>query len=153
MSDTRQIALQKELKQLQAINTAISSLTSTIQLTKTNIAKTNETTRNSDKLLDKWIKILSQTHFTQEIILKTHWTGSSGISDEELDKKIEEEKELLKNLEELENENQLLEEKIKEKESKENQDFQRKQELLSRRERELGLRGIPRSVAGRDRRR
>ncbi|CAK7891475.1 hypothetical protein CAAN1_01S05314 [[Candida] anglica] len=138
----RQLALEKELAQLTDINNTVATLISTIQTTKSNISKTNNTTQNTDKLLDKWIKILSQTHFTQEIISKTHWSGTSGVSDEELEIKIEEERELVKNLQELENENQELEEKIRRKEEQESLDLQRKREISNKRHRELGLRNV-----------
>lgn len=155
MSEARQLALEKELKQLELINSTVSSLLSTIQTTKVNIQKTNQTTENTDKLLDKWIKILSQTHFTQNIILKPHWTGISGTSDEELNKKIAEENQLIKDLEELENENQRLEERLISKESQEQQDAQRRRDLLGKRQRELGLRnlGNRNKMTTRDRRR
>ena len=138
----RHEALQNELRQLKAINGAVSDVLTTIQTSSTNVQKLNKTTESSHKLLDKWIKILSQTHFTQEIILKTHWTGSSGVSDEDLEKKIQQERDLLKQLEELENENQKLEEKLMQRQAQEVLDALRRRNLYQKRQSELGLRSL-----------
>ncbi|KAL7662907.1 DASH complex subunit DUO1 [[Candida] zeylanoides] len=148
----RQLALEKELKQLTAINKTVATLIATIQVTSADISKTNQTTHHTDKLLDKWIKILSQTHFTQRIISKPHWTGTSGISDEELESKIQEERTLLNSLEEMEAENEQLEQRIKSKELHEAQELQRKRENVNKRHRDLGL-GNRAKLTTRDRRR
>lgn len=142
-SSKRQIALEKELQQLTAINQTVVTMIETIRSTQTNIMKTQESTGNTDKLLNQWIRILSQTNFTNEILQNPHWNGSTEIDDEEIELKLNEEQELTNDLNELINENNELSKNIDIKEQKEKMDEQRRRELLNRRHKELGLRSVP----------
>ncbi|CUM52786.1 uncharacterized protein AC631_03037 [Debaryomyces fabryi] len=142
-SSKRQIALEKELQQLTAINTSVATMIEAIRSTQTNIMKTQESTENTDKLLNQWIRILSQTNFTNEILQNPHWNGSTEIDDEEIEIKLNEEQELINDLNELINENSELSKTIEQKEQKEKLDENRRRELISRRHKELGLRSVP----------
>lgn len=142
-SSKRQIALEKELQQLTAINASVATMIEAIRSTQTNIMKTQESTENTDKLLNQWIRILSQTNFTNEILQNPHWNGSTEIDDEEIELKLTEEQELINDLNELINENSELSKTIEQKEQKEKLDENRRRELISRRHKELGLRSFP----------
>lgn len=142
-SSKRQIALEKELQQLTAINESVATMIETIRSTQTNIMKTQESTENTDKLLNQWIRILSQTNFTNEILQNPHWNGSTEIDDSEIEIKLNEEQELINDLNELINENSELSKRIELKEQKAKLDENRRREVINRRHKELGLRSVP----------
>lgn len=140
-SAKRQLALEKELAQLVKVNAAVDSMISTIQQSQINIQKTKESTDHTGKLLEDWIRILSQTSFTNEILNNPKWNGKYGNEEEEemdLETKLDQEQALITELKNLENENSHLLKKINAKEQHEAQDS-RTRELDSRRQRDLGL--------------
>ena len=143
-SPKRQIALENELKQLNHINMIISDLIGSIKITKNNITRTNEATENTDKLVNQWIRILSQSQYTSETLQNPHWNGASEFDEEEIELKSAEEQELTVELNELLDENTVLSQKLRDKESKEKQEQQRLQAIAAKRHQELGLRNVPR---------
>lgn len=143
-SSQRQLALEKELKQLKSINETVAIMIDTIKSTQTNILKTQESTGNTEKLLNQWIRILSQTNFTNDILQNPRWNGSGDIDDDEIEMKLLEEQELANELDELINENSELSKKIDLKEQMERVDEQRRRELANKRHKELGIRAAPR---------
>lgn len=143
-SSKRQLALEKELQQLTKINETVSTMIQAIRSTQTNIMKTQDSTENTDKLLNQWIRILSQTNFTNEILQNPHWNGLTEIEDGEIELKLVEEQQLMNELNGLDNENGELSKQMDIKEQKEKLDDKRRRELMSKRHKELGLRSVPR---------
>lgn len=75
MSSKHQLALEKELLQLTAINSTVESVISTVRITQKNILKAKVATDHSGKLLEEWIKILSQADFTNRVFSDPDWNG------------------------------------------------------------------------------
>ncbi|ODV78996.1 uncharacterized protein CANTADRAFT_21778 [Suhomyces tanzawaensis NRRL Y-17324] len=133
-SNIHTTALERELAQLERINSTISRLISTIRTTHTNIDSMNESSNNTHILLDQWIRILSQTNFTHEII-NDGWNGETA----DVEGLAELEKSLLEELASLEDENGALRRKIDEKEKERQETESKQEEIATRRRRELGL--------------
>lgn len=146
-SAKRQLALEKELEQLVKVNSAVDSMISTIQQSQVNIHKTKQSTDHTGKLLEDWIRILSQTSFTNEILNNPKWNGKFGQDEEEeeldLEAKLDQEQALINELNNLENENSQLLRKLEAKEQQDALDV-RTRELAGKRQRELGLGRRPR---------
>lgn len=68
-------ALEKELEQLDAINESIESLIDSMQLTSGNLETILTTSTSTNALLDLWIKILSQTSYTANLLSDKNWKG------------------------------------------------------------------------------
>ena len=68
-------ALEKELEQLDAINESIESLIDSMQLTSGNLETILTTSTSTNALLDLWIKILSQTSYTENLLSDKNWKG------------------------------------------------------------------------------
>lgn len=68
-------ALEKELEQLDAINESIESLIDSMQLTSGNLETILTTSTSTNALLDLWIKILSQTSYTSNLLSDKNWKG------------------------------------------------------------------------------
>lgn len=138
-SDT-QLALEKELEQVKRINQVVGRLINTIQVTGTNIQKTNEASQNTSILLNQWIRILSQTNFTNEIINNEVWNGKNiDITEDEIEEKLQAESKLEEELRALNKENETLNRKIEIKESEKKQAESKRNELINKRRNELGL--------------
>lgn len=147
------LALEKEFEQLVKINSLVNSVIKTMEIISTDIDKINESSRNSQTLLDQWIKILSQTNFTNKIIDDLNWNGI--YSNKILEKNAEEEEENTHEIREdkllfhEQNLNQLIDtielENINIKKDIENIEMEEKnrqnksKELLEKRRRDLGL--------------
>lgn len=144
VSSTRQLALERELEQLININSVVGSLIDTIRVTQRNIVRTNEATQSTDKLLDQWIRILSQAKFTREVLQNVNWDGSPESEDDNVDLKLQEEQSLLNELNQLTQENKLLSDKLLEKHENERMEEQKRKDILNKRHRELGLRSVSR---------
>ncbi|ABN68000.1 predicted protein [Scheffersomyces stipitis CBS 6054] len=147
---TRQVALERELAQLIRINSTVANLIETIKYTHSNIAKINESGNSTHTLLDQWVRILSQTNFTHDIINDRTWNGKEDQELEEEDDDLAQkeilEQQLLNQLSKLEAENSELSTKIETKEQEHEQARQRRNDILVQRKRELGLY----TVSGRD---
>lgn len=107
----RDLALERELDQLTHANNTIARLINSIQTTLNNVQRMNSSANNTDALLDQWVRILSQTQFTSQIINDQRWDGSKEEKEEVVD-----EVKLVKELEDVEKENKELEDKIEESE-------------------------------------
>ncbi|KAK6459377.1 DASH complex subunit Duo1-domain-containing protein [Scheffersomyces xylosifermentans] len=155
-SPNRQIALERELTQLTRINSTIANLIETVKFTNSNIAKINESGNNTHTLLDQWIRILSQTNFTHDIINDPNWNGVEDQQDDdtverELAQKSALEQQLLNDLSKLESENSDLAKRIENRENEKELINQRKNEMLNRRKRELGLYNVNSKDSGKRR--
>lgn len=140
---SRQAALERELEQLVKINSTVSNLISTIRLTRSNISRMNNSNNNTHDLLDQWIRILSQTNFTHEMINDSSWNGVESNKMAEVDETDDSEERLEQELERIQSENKLLQLKIDQKTAEREARESRANELLNRRRKELGL--MPRS--------
>ena len=112
----RHAALEKELTQLETVNAAVADLISTLRTTRQNIAITHEATDDTQKLLNKWVQILSQTNFTRDILTNPHWQ----IEEEEgyIESRLQQEKELIETLASLRQDNEELTRKLEAREAK-----------------------------------
>lgn len=140
---SRQAALERELEQLVKINSTVSNLISTIRLTRSNISRMNNSNNNTHDLLDQWIRILSQTNFTHEMINDSSWNGVESNKMAEVDETDDSEERLEQELERIQSENKLLQLKIDQKTAEREARESRANEVLNRRRKELGL--MPRS--------
>lgn len=68
-------ALERELDQLNRINDVIDNVIISMEASSSNIDIVLSTTESSNKLLDLWIKILSQTSYTNSILSDKNWKG------------------------------------------------------------------------------
>ncbi|ODQ79047.1 hypothetical protein BABINDRAFT_28300, partial [Babjeviella inositovora NRRL Y-12698] len=73
---SKQLALERELEQLTAVNSTMSSVLESIGSTKSNLTTLLQATNQTNSLLELWIKILNQANFNQELINDTTWQGS-----------------------------------------------------------------------------
>lgn len=149
----RQLALEKELAQLTNVNSTIDSLLESIQKSQININKTKQSTDHTSKLLEDWIRILSQTEFTNQILNNPKWDGKfskmkeNNENDEnddydeeiEITNKFNQEQKLINELNNLENENNQLLDEIELKEEQDRLSQAKLNELQNKRKRELGL--------------
>ncbi|KAK6463617.1 DASH complex subunit Duo1-domain-containing protein [Scheffersomyces coipomensis] len=155
-STSRQLALERELAQLNRINSTIANLIQTIKFTNNNINKLNDASESTHTLLDQWIRILSQTNFTHDVINDKVWKGvtpkgdTEGIDgedddgdddeeDDDFDDKLQLEQELLKQLQSFDAENDKLEQRIESKDYERSNQLNRDTDLNNKRRRELGL--------------
>lgn len=68
-------ALEHELDQLEQVNSIIDNVIQSMDATSSHIDIMNSTTESTNKLLDLWIKILSQTSYTTELLNEKNWKG------------------------------------------------------------------------------
>lgn len=105
----RQRLLKRELAQLTEINGVMDHLIDSIKTTQVNVHKSEVATDHTASLLEKWIRILSQTSFTSEVLRNPKWDGNpEEINDDELDAKLNQEQALLDELARLDAENAAL---------------------------------------------
>lgn len=103
----------------------------------------NNSNNNTHDLLDQWIRILSQTNFTHEMINDSSWNGVESNKMAEVDETDDSEERLEQELERIQSENKLLQLKIDQKTAEREARESRANEVLNRRRKELGL--MPRS--------
>lgn len=111
---SRQEALDKELQQLKQINHIVGDIITSVRTTHENLGTTNESMENTNKLVDQWIRILSQADYTKEMLLNLDWQGDDDIN-QKIDDKLEKEKELQQVIDNLVRENTQLTNKLAEK--------------------------------------
>ncbi|CAH6721732.1 hypothetical protein CLIB1444_07S01178 [[Candida] jaroonii] len=104
---SRQIALEKELEQIKQINQVVGKVVSTVKKAHTDIIKSNESIENTNKLVNKWIDILSQSDYTKHRIQNYYQ------DDDVVQEKLQKEQEMMKELERLKKENEELTRKLK----------------------------------------
>ncbi|ANZ75339.1 BA75_01883T0 [Komagataella pastoris] len=73
----RNIALEKELSQLNRINDTLDSVLESIIVTNANIERIITSSEQSNKLIETWAKILSQNKHTFELLEDDSWQGAS----------------------------------------------------------------------------
>lgn len=151
-SNNRQLALERELSQLSKINDTVSNLIDAIKTTSSNIQQTNRATQNTKTLLNQWIRILSQANFTNEIINDDNWNGKNiSVTEDEIEYKLNLEKQLDETYRKLIMENEELSRKIESKENEKTRTEIRGREMSARRMNELGLSHVRGSRRGRAR--
>lgn len=101
----RATALEQELEQLDIINASIDGVIGSIESTSVNLDAILNTSESTNTVLDLWIKILSQTSYTSNLLSDKSWNG--------LTKSEEEYQQQLKRFEEL-NRRYALEKQSKE---------------------------------------
>lgn len=74
-STNRTKALEHELDQLEQINSTIDNVIQSMDATASHVDVVLSTTGSTNKLLDLWIKILSQTSYTTELLNEKNWKG------------------------------------------------------------------------------
>ncbi|CUM67219.1 uncharacterized protein PRCAT00004912001 [Priceomyces carsonii] len=149
-SNNRQLALERELSQLSKINDTVSNLIDAIKTTSSNIQQTNRATQNTKTLLNQWIRILSQANFTNEIINDDNWNGKNiSVTEDEIEYKLNLEKQLDETYRKLIMENEELSRKIESKENEKTRTEIRGREMSARRMNELGLSHVRGSRRGR----
>lgn len=110
---SRQAALEKELRQLEAVNATTSDLIQTLRTTRQNIRAAHDATDDTQQLLNKWIRILSQTNFTRDILTNPRWQIDD--DDKYVESRLEEERQLAETLALLRLENEELTRKLETK--------------------------------------
>lgn len=144
-STGRQFALERELAQLTRINSTVANLIQTIKFTNTSVDKMNDSSNNTHILLDQWIRILSQTNYTNSIIENRNWHGIESNkevedeSDDGYELRLRYERDLLEQLREVEDDNAKLRDRIEKRDEERNKIERRSKEIGDRRRRELGL--------------
>lgn len=103
---SRAQALQKELTQLETVNRAVGELISTLRNTRQNIAATENATEDTQLLLEKWVRILSQAHFTKDILSNPNWQAEH--DENHVASRLQQELELAATLAALQRENEQL---------------------------------------------
>lgn len=75
-------ALEHELDQLEQINSTIDNVIESMDATSSHLDTINTTSQSTNKLLDLWIKILSQTSYTTKLLSDKNWKGVSHHDEE-----------------------------------------------------------------------
>lgn len=145
-STGRQFALERELAQLTRINSTVANLIQTIKFTNTSVDKMNDSSNNTHILLDQWIRILSQTNYTNSIIDNRNWHGiesNKEVEDENnedgYELRLRYERDLLEQLKDVEGDNAKLRDRIEKRDDERTKIEKRSKEIGDRRRRELGL--------------
>lgn len=73
----RDVALKRELHQLRMITTSIDKVYTSVKSTNENVSRIISSSYNSNKLVDVWIKILSQNRYTSDLLSDESWEGQS----------------------------------------------------------------------------
>ena len=74
---SRDEQLTHELESLQRLNGTLGSVSNALAMAQNNMESLYETVESSDRLLDLWIKTLSQTEHTQRLLLNGRWHGAT----------------------------------------------------------------------------
>ena len=145
-STGRQFALERELAQLTRINSTVANLIQTIKFTNTSVDKMNDSSNNTHILLDQWIRILSQTNYTNSIIDNRNWHGiesNKEVEDENnedgYELRLRYERDLIEQLKDVEGDNAKLRDRIEKRDDERTKIEKRSKEIGDRRRRELGL--------------
>ncbi|KAF5112800.1 hypothetical protein DV454_003988 [Geotrichum candidum] len=141
--DEHQARLEQELEQIRQVNDVTEGVIESLKVTELNLDVRNVLmgAQNADKLLDKWVRILSQTEHTQRLLFNKGWHGAT--RDDEMQQERERQ---------LEAERRRAQERERERQTREAEERRRREaHEEQRRAKESGLqrRGISkRSVAG-----
>lgn len=73
----RDVALKRELEQLQMITNSIDKVYTSLKSSNENVSRIISSSYNSNKLVDVWIKILSQNRYTSDLLSDESWEGQS----------------------------------------------------------------------------
>lgn len=106
----------------------------------------NDSSNNTHILLDQWIRILSQTNYTNSIIDNRNWHGiesNKEVEDENnedgYELRLRYERDLLEQLKDIEGDNAKLRDRIEKRDDERTKIEKRSKEIGDRRRRELGL--------------
>lgn len=72
---SRELALERELKHLNTLNSSVDMLLEATKKVGENVAQTKTATDNSSALLGDWVRILNQTKFTNTALQNPRWKG------------------------------------------------------------------------------
>ncbi|KAK9446632.1 DASH complex subunit Duo1-domain-containing protein [Limtongia smithiae] len=78
----REEGLRRELDQVRAVNSTLTTVISSISTSTSNLAHVVRTAQNLDDLLSLWMRVLSQTEHTQRLVFDPRWEGAT--KDEEV---------------------------------------------------------------------
>ncbi|KAA8916553.1 hypothetical protein TRICI_001307 [Trichomonascus ciferrii] len=73
--EERQQTLEAELEQVRQTNDVMDGVNEAIEKAENDLDVVLNTVQNTDKLLDMWVKILSQTEHTQKLLFDSNWQG------------------------------------------------------------------------------
>lgn len=129
---SRNEQLLRELQQLQQINSVVANVNHMLHHTKANINTLNESTGITQHLLDKWVRILNQTNYNQQLIQEMNQQkvldeelGVDSDEETDIDEKLQREKELIAQIEALKQKDEAIKDRIKRKEEGEEGDRKR----------------------------
>ncbi|KAL7267033.1 hypothetical protein RUND412_010396 [Rhizina undulata] len=75
--EVRDEALRVELAGVRQLNKVVEGVVASLKKSKENMEAVSTTVDNANKLLDHWIRILSQTEHTQRLIFNGRWEGGT----------------------------------------------------------------------------
>lgn len=73
--EERQQTLEAELEQVRQTNDVMEGMNEAIEKAENDLDVVLNTVQTTDKLLDMWVKILSQTEHTQKLLFDSNWQG------------------------------------------------------------------------------
>ncbi|KAM9902759.1 hypothetical protein OXX69_008180 [Metschnikowia pulcherrima] len=106
---SRELSLERELEQLNALNQSVDSLLSAVTRVSENVNAAKSSTDNSAALLEDWISILNQTRFANNALRNPQWKGTLDDTEDEMDSVSRKRAQLEAELLAVEAENERLE--------------------------------------------
>lgn len=79
---SRDNALNQEISQVKKVNQVLETVNQSLDKSESNITAIEAAVHNANELLDVWVKIMSQTQKTRELLEDSQWHGLT--SDDEL---------------------------------------------------------------------
>jgi len=73
----REEGLRAELRGVQQINALTEGIVTSLEKAKENMETVSTALDNANKLLNLWVRILSQTEHTQHVLFSEHWEGAT----------------------------------------------------------------------------
>jgi hypothetical protein len=73
----RQAALESELDRVSRLNDVLRSVIKAIDTAQGNVQQIIQTAQDTDKVLDRWVAIMSQTEHTYQLLRNPQWQGAS----------------------------------------------------------------------------
>lgn len=131
-AEERQQTLEAELEQVRQVNDVMDGVNEAIEKSESDLDVVLNTVQNTDKLLDMWVKILSQTEHTQKLLSDPNWQGLT--RDDELQAEREAALARKEEQERLEKERRQQQEAVRRKREEDmNQRRKLKEETMQRR--------------------
>ncbi|CAN6672180.1 hypothetical protein TRVA0_045S01244 [Trichomonascus vanleenenianus] len=130
-SGDRNRILEAELEQVRQVNDVMEGVIESIETAELNLGTVLQTAKNADKLLDMWIKIMSQTEHTQKLLFTPQWQGSTK------DDELQHEREIIlaqkREQQRLEQERKRKEEELRAKKAQEAAERKKQRDEIMRR--------------------